>query len=90
MKKQTTQTTEYIIEQDEIGIIKTCLDYCSHRLINHKCGIDNFVNLDKLNKIRKTLNEKDNKEIFKKMDEDMDIMTNYLMGFAGKNFKNKK
>jgi len=70
MKKQTTQTTEYIIEQDEIGTIKICLDYCSHRLNNHKCGISDYVNPGKLSEIRKTLNEKNDKEIFKKMDED--------------------
>lgn len=76
MKKQTTQKTEYIIEQDEINTIKTCLDYCYHRLTNHSCGISDYVNINKLDKIRKTLNEKDNetknKINFKKMNEDID------------------
>lgn len=52
--EETVSST--IIEEDEAKIIRTCLDYCYHRLVRHdKCGISGIVNVDKLNNIRKEL-----------------------------------
>jgi len=45
---------EYVLEPEEARMIKTCLDYCSHRLRKHKeCGIHETVDLKDVDKLRK-------------------------------------
>jgi hypothetical protein len=53
MQKQTITKTQFIIEEEDIGTFKKCLDYCYHRIQKHKCGIEGIIDIEKLNKLRK-------------------------------------
>lgn len=60
---QPIKKTEFIIEEQDIGTFKKCLDYCAHRLREHKCGIAGIVDEKKLEQIREYLQKsKDCKE----------------------------
>jgi len=45
---------EYILDDIEAKEIRTCLDYCFHRMTKHySCGLP--INLEELNRLRREL-----------------------------------
>jgi len=47
---------EYILTEEEIKLIRECLNYCFHRLDKHdNSGIKGRVNIQKLDILRKEL-----------------------------------
>lgn len=63
MKKQTSQKTEYILNEEETEVIKHCLSYCLHRLKKHpSCGISKVVNEETVDKLRKEFLRKEFEE----------------------------
>jgi len=58
MKINTKQTTtkEFVLDQKEATLVKSCLDYCWHRLVRHNnSGIEGIVHFDDVDKLRKGL-----------------------------------
>lgn len=58
MKKRELKQYEVILDPKETKLIKLCLDYCWHRLTNHKkSGITNLVDEGLLDYLRQQLSE---------------------------------
>ena len=56
MKKQEKKMYEYVLEDQDIKVIKECLNYCFHRLTNHShVGIFGIVGVKQINRLRKEL-----------------------------------
>ena len=55
MRKQKITKTEYVLEIQDIGLIKDCLNYCYHRIKKHnkfcKAHFDHIQELRKQFKI---------------------------------------
>ena len=51
MKKQTKQVTEYILEPQDIVLMKNCLNYCYHRIKKHNKFIPDY--LDNIQRLRR-------------------------------------
>jgi hypothetical protein len=50
MKKQKIQTTQYILEEKDVEILRDLLNYCWHRSTQHESPISNLR--DEISKLR--------------------------------------
>ncbi len=58
MNKISVETIEYAFNVYELDLIKSCLDYCSHRIRKHdNTSIERVVDLDDLDKVRQDIRQ---------------------------------
>ena len=51
MRKQEVKSIEYVLEPQDVKLIKECLNYCYHRIKHHnKFIIDYLTPIEKLRK----------------------------------------
>lgn len=53
MKKEPVTTYQFVLEPSDVETIRHCLDYCYHRLTQHKqSGITRMVNQQEVERLR--------------------------------------